>query len=179
MKTKLSVVITAAVAVVVVGSASVTPVDAADRGAKTKSAPLIEAPASVTSSKKLRYIIPGVRDTNAAGTATIVHCSNLSGVDEIVQFNTYSDTGALLNNQAFTLTKFDTIQAVTSDTSLFDNEDAALIPGIELDTGMIRVLSTTSKVACTAAIVDNTLDNIPQGVALHMVRVNPEPGWQE
>jgi hypothetical protein len=180
MKTKLSLVLTAAVAVVVVGSASVTPVDAADRGAKISRAPLIEAPNSVTDPKRLRYIIPGVRNTAAAGTSTYIHCVNLSSVDEVIQFNLYSDIGSLISNNAFTLTKFDTIEVATRGTSLFDNEDNNnLAGGVDIDTGMMRVLSTTSKVACTAALIDSALNDIPRGFSLHVVRVNQEPGWQE
>jgi hypothetical protein len=64
----------------------------------------------------------------------------------------------------------------THGTAIFS--DFALAPGTAINQGSAVIQSTSVNVHCSGMIVDAAA-TVPQGIALHMVRLNPAPGTQE
>jgi hypothetical protein len=144
---------------------------------------VVVAPRAVTSPVRLRYIISGAIDSGEAtnvGTATVLNCTNLSNVSEILRFRVFhGPDGAVLANVSYTVASRVTITVPTHNTAAFDGEQLpGLIDGTPLTRGHIRVLSTTNKIACSAHIVDAASET-PSGMALHVVKVGSPNTWQD
>jgi hypothetical protein len=57
-------------------------------------------------------------------------------------------------------------------------EDAILSPGEAIEQGSAEILATSIQVFCSAMII-SAAANVPEGIELHLVRLNAIPGSQE
>jgi hypothetical protein len=110
------------------------------------------------------------------GVATVFHCTNFSGVTEIIRFVTRGQAGALLSNAPFSVPHLVTVTASTHGTALF--ADIGLGGTGLVQQGTTAIAATSVNVICTAMIVD-AASITPVGIALRGVRFNPAPGSQE
>jgi hypothetical protein len=125
------------------------------------------------------YVGSGVTDGGngpaPVGEATVVLCSNVSGVTTNIRLLLLSITGEVVKSHTFpNVAHGATIVAATHDTNGFF--ETVIDTGAILH-GVLNVESLQSAVFCTAAIVDASA--IAQGIPLHLVRVNPHPGTVE
>jgi hypothetical protein len=157
--------------------ASVLPAHAQNRATTPTLAP---PTSSTTDPVILIYRVTGVRDDGAAaraGTATALHCTNLSEVAETLQILVRDFTGSLVSNVSRTLNSAQTFTAVTHIAAVFA-EDITMSPGSIIDQGYAAIGSTTTSIVCSAMLV-NAAATSPVGISLHMVRYNPSPGTLE
>jgi len=118
-------------------------------------------------------------ESMGAGTATSVHCTNLSGKSAQVRFSFYGAGGSLEGVSNFTLPNLNT-ETISTHGTFFS--DLSLGTGA-IQQGVLNIQSTESGVFCSAMLIDalggpGTAD-VPEGIALHMVRYNPHPGTVE
>jgi hypothetical protein len=144
---------------------------------------VVVGPRAVTDPIRLRYLISGAIDSGDAtnvGTATVVNCTNLSNVSEILRFRVFQgSSGTALATQDYTVARKGTITVPTHNTAAFDGEQLpGLIDGTPLTRGHIAVFSTTNRIACSAHIVDAASET-PSGMALHVVKVGSPNTWQD
>src|SRR3954454_13152278 len=74
------------------------------------------ASAATTNAEVLIYRFPGVTDNGDGafvGVATSFHCTNFSGVNEIIRFVTRNAGTNLLTNQAFIISHLETLTVAT------------------------------------------------------------------
>jgi hypothetical protein len=124
------------------------------------------------------YVGSGVFDSGDAtgsGVATVIHCSNVSGVSTNVRVLVLNMIGDVEGALTQTLLHGETRTFSTHATSLF--VDDGLNTGAVAQ-GVVNVEATNSAVFCTAMIVDAAA-TVPNGIDLHLVRVNPHPGTVE
>jgi hypothetical protein len=123
------------------------------------------------------YVASGVFDDGGAdntGTATSVHCSNVSGQTATIRALVLSNSGVV--EGAFTL------GIPHGVTQTFSTHFTTFVSEVNLQTGIVaqgvlNVEATQSAIFCSAMIASAAT---PQnGVALHMVRVNGHPGTIE
>ena len=139
---------------------------------------------ATTFSLRTIYVASGVYDSgdaNGVGTATSVHCSNLSGKSATMRVSFYGAAGNFEGASNFTLTNLSTLTVSTHDTLFIESptNTGAIFQGV------LNVQSTESGVFCSAMLVDASggspagMTDVPVGIALHMVRYNPHPGTVE
>jgi hypothetical protein len=124
--------------------------------------------------------VSGLRDTGSAsnvGVATSFHCTNFSAVAEKIRFVLRDFPGTVVANTNVDVPAFGTRTASTHNALVF-NEDSFLSPGAFFNQGSAVIQSTSLNVHCSGMIVDAAA-SVPQGIALHMIRLNPAPGTQE
>jgi hypothetical protein len=112
-----------------------------------------------------------VRDDNSS-TVTVVGCTNVSGVTVTVRFLALNPLGVVAADQTFSIPNGDTRTVATGSNSSYNS--VSLNTGV-LNQGAINVESTNAAVFCTAATI-NRNSTFPDGVDLHVVRVNAAPG---
>jgi len=126
------------------------------------------------------YRISGVRDSgNGAevGQATSFHCSSVSTVNETLVIRVRDFNGAIVGARSITIGPNRTRTLSTHFTRMFF-EDATVSPGEVINQGSAEILATSIQVFCSAMIVDAEV-NLPEGIALHLVRFNAISGSQE
>ena len=138
---------------------------------------------ATTFSLRAIYVASGVYDSgdpSNVGTATSVHCSNLSGKTAQMRVSFYADNGVLAGGAAsFTLANLATKTVSTHGTFFIDISLGTSV----IAQGVLNIQSTESGVFCSAMLIDaaggpGTAD-VPEGIDLHMVRYNPHPGTVE
>ena len=125
------------------------------------------------------YLGTGVRDDGFAantGTATVFHCSNVSGVSTSVRFLVLGNTGNVEASVTRNVIHGQTI-TVSTNFAVAYGEDANLGTGF-VGQGVINIESLQSGVFCNAMTIDAAAAS-PDGVTLPLVRVNPHPGTVE
>lgn len=136
---------------------------------------------AVSDPLKIIYHISGVTDTGDdpnVGVATSIHCTNFGTVPETVKFVIRFNGGTAATSRSTTLNPGETKTASTHFTVLFF-DDLVLTPGIPIRQGDAAIVTTSpQKVFCSAMIVDASILS-PEGISLHMVRLNPITGSQE
>jgi hypothetical protein len=138
------------------------------------------APATAFPGLTTIYVGSGVYDDGGAanaGTATSIHCSNVSGVQVDVRGLVLDPLGAPIGAPGTeTLAHGATVTFSThSVDSFFDNHSFGTGA---LNKGVVNIEATNSGVFCTAMIINGAGNNV-DGVQLHLVRVNPHPGTVE
>jgi hypothetical protein len=138
-------------------------------------------PASAITFSKLTtiYVGSGVLDDGGGGdlgTATAIHCSNVSGVTVDVRVLILAHTGQVEGALTLTLVNGASATFSTHSTSAFI-DGTNLLTGV-VSAGVVNVEATNSAVFCTAHIVDAAGPG-HNGNPLHLVRVNPHPGTLE
>ena len=127
------------------------------------------------------YVGSGVTDNGGAsqtGVATTIFCSNVSGADVQVRVLILSAGGSVRGTpRTATLVHGQTGTFSTHATALFTDEDFLLNTG-SVGQGVVNVEATNSAIFCTATILDAAA-SVPNGIPLHLVRVNPHPGTVE
>ena len=124
------------------------------------------------------YVASGVFDSGDAanaGSATSIHCSNVSGVGSTLRVLVLASTSAVAGSGTSNLPNGATVTFSTHLTAAFN--DASLNTGT-VTQGVLNVEATNSGVFCTAMIVNASLNTV-EGVPLHLVRVNAHPGTIE
>jgi hypothetical protein len=139
----------------------------------------IASPARATTFPSLTtiYVGSGVTDSGGAadtGTATAVHCSNVSGQTALMRFLVLNAAG---NSEAdvtlpIGLPHGGTVTLATHGIAYFS--EVNLATGAVNPQGMLIVESTQSGVFCSAMVVDAA--GPVGGVAITLVRLNPHPG---
>lgn len=137
---------------------------------------------ATTFSLRTIYVASGVFDSGDladVGTATSVHCSNLSGKSATVRVSFYARSGLLEGFNSGPLANLET-RTISTHATYFG--ETYLGTGA-IAQGVLNVQSTESGVFCSAMLVDAAggpgAADVPEGVALHMVRYNPHPGTVE
>ena len=139
-------------------------------------------PASATTFPSLTtiYVGAGVAEfeggANGTQSATAFSCSNVSGQSATLRVLVLSRIGTVVGNSTMALPHGENRTVATSDAS-FLVEDQQLNTGNVVQ-GTVNIESTQSAVFCSALIVDPSRVSA-NGVALHLVRVNPHPGTVE
>ena len=127
------------------------------------------------------YVGSGVFDDGGAddtGSATSIHCSNVSGASVQVRVLILGETGAVEGALTESLAHGATQTFSTHQTNIFADVDNDLATG-SVGQGVVNVETTNSAVFCTALTVNASLSNLVEGVPLRLVRVNPHPGTVE
>ena len=139
---------------------------------------LAQPAAAITFSKLTTiYVGAGVSEFDGTSqTASMFSCSNVSGQSATVRVVVLHKSGSVVGNATATVPHGGNRTFGTSDaTSVF--EDEFLNTGSVVQ-GTVNIESTQSALFCSAIVVDPSLANA-NGVALHLVRVNPHPGTVE
>ena len=127
------------------------------------------------------YVGSGVIDSGSAletGFATSFHCTNVSGVSAAIRFQVLLADGSLAGSVTASAAHGATVTASTHSTRVYSDVLHVISPGAQVFQGGVNIESTQSAVFCTAVALDATV-NVPNGVELHLVRVNPHPGTVE
>ena len=136
-------------------------------------------PASATTFPTLTtiYIGSGVQDTtgSSATTGTLVSCSNVSGVTASLRLLFLHVTGAVAAQTTVSIPHGATRTYATR--GIFSVYTNNLVTG-QIQGGAVNIESTQSGMFCTAMIMDGAPTG-PNGVQLHLVRVNAHPGTVE
>jgi hypothetical protein len=120
------------------------------------------------------YRISGV--TDAARVATAFHCSSLSSETETVSIVIRNFNGTVRANTSFSVEPSQTKTVTTRATNLYVED--VVLNTLAVTQGLALIRATSRDVICSAMIVDPAAI-VPQGIALHMVRSNPQTGTQE
>lgn len=124
------------------------------------------------------YVGSGVVDSGGSanlGTATGVHCSNVSGQSASMRWQFINGEGIVINSITTTLAHGQTETVATHAVEYFSGE--LLLNQGGFTDGVVNVESTESGVFCSAYIVSAAVP--ASGMALHFVRVNAHPGTTE
>ena len=137
---------------------------------------------ATTFSLRVIYVASGVFDSGDladVGTATSVHCTNLSGKTATVRVLFYSRNGLVEGFNSGPLANLET-RTISTHATYFG--ETYLGTGA-IGQGVLKVLSTESGVFCSAMLVDASggpgAADVPEGIDLHMVRYNQHPGTVE
>jgi len=136
------------------------------------------AEAAQTDPEVIIYRFPGVRDDGSlafVGVATVFHCTNFSGANEIIRWVTRDSGGSLVNNTFFGIPHLQTITVGTHISRAYSS--VSLGTGAVIQ-GTTAIAATSINVICTAMTIDAST-TAPIGVALRGIRFNPVPGSQE
>ena len=135
-------------------------------------------PAAAVTFPSLTTIYVGSGATSFANdTATVVHCSNVSGVSANVRFQFLTAAGGVAGVHTATLAHGQTYTLATKNVLIF-TESFTFAPELVLNEGVVNVEATNSAVFCTAKVVTPIIDGA-DGFTMPLVRVNPHPGTVE
>jgi hypothetical protein len=136
----------------------------------------VPAQAGINDPEVIIYRVSSVLDDGMSnGTATSFHCTNFSGVNEIVRIVVRDQVSTIKANQPFNVPHLNTFTASTKDTVVYN--DFSFATGA-IQQGTAAIAATSVNVTCTAMQV-LPQGVLPQGIALHMTRFNPIAGTQE
>jgi hypothetical protein len=140
------------------------------------------ASAGVNDPEIIIYRFPGVLDNGGAfnaGVATVFHCTNFSGENEIVRFVVRNFDGQIMANSAVTIGHLRTRTQSTHNTNAYFDEvlNNGLGTGL-VNQGTTAIAATSINVICTAMTIDASTV-APVGAALRGIRFAPVPGSQE
>jgi hypothetical protein len=125
------------------------------------------------------YVGTGVKDSGggntATGVATTFVCSNVSGNVASLRFVVLDNVSSVVGSMQVTLAHGRTGAISTHNESFYD---AVTLNTVQFGFGAVNIESTESGVFCSAVVVDAAL-TAPNGLDLHLVRVNPHPGTVE
>jgi hypothetical protein len=125
------------------------------------------------------YIGTGLRDDGGGqfdGIATVIHCSNVSGVTASVRFLLLNSSGGVGFSTTVSVNHGATFIAGTHNAVAYVENQS--LGGAASNNGVINIESTQSGVFCMANTIDAAAAK-PVGVPLRLVRVNPHPGTLE
>jgi hypothetical protein len=126
------------------------------------------------------YRASGVFDNgggSGSGTATLVHCTNASGVPEDLLVVVRQFDGSVLVSRTVTpVPSFRTVTLGTHSANTFPLDTNLATGGV--DQGMVAIGSTTTDMFCSFMVVD-AASTTAQGISLHLVRYNSSSGTQE
>ena len=126
------------------------------------------------------YVGSGVKDSGSganAGTATVFHCTNVSGLAASVRALTLLPNGTVAGSTTVNVAHGATATLSTHGTFFF-NETSVTSPGIAISEGGVNIEATESGVFCNSKVIDASV-SLPSGYGLPLVRVNPHPGTVE
>lgn len=138
------------------------------------------APMATTDPQIMIYRVAGVVDSGSdlnLGTATAFMCYNNSSTAENVRFRLLNWNGAVSADKTMVIPSKRT-RTATTHLTLALLEDLSLAPGTPITQGSAGIIATNKDIYCSAMIV-NASAVVPSGIALHMVRFNPQPGTVE
>ena len=123
------------------------------------------------------YVAPGVFDDGSSantGTATVVSCSNVSGVATTIRVLILDGAGSVAGDETFVLAHGESDRIATHATFL--GGELSLDTG-EVSDGVINIESLQSAVFCSFTVVPAA--GPAAGFPLNAIRVNPHPGTVE
>ena len=126
------------------------------------------------------YVGTGVENSGSeagVGTATVLQCVNVSGQQANLRLLLLQPNGTLLGS-SFTSVQHGQNLSVSTHVTTYFEVDSIIGAGNAIARGTINIESTQSGVFCQAWLVDAQPD-VPSGVPLHLIRVNPHPGTVE
>jgi hypothetical protein len=122
------------------------------------------------------YVGAGVSEFNGIQQfATAFTCSNVSGQEASVRFLVLNQTGGIAGSLTQTVAHGANATVATSSINVVLEQ---LLNTGDVTHGTVNIESTQSGVFCSAMVLDPD-STTPNGVALHLVRVNPHPGTVE
>jgi len=137
------------------------------------------AQAGVNDPEVLIYRFNGVRALLGSPTpGTVFHCTNFSGATEMIRFVTRTQSGAISGNQALPISHLQTVTASFSNISTYSIDLILTIFNDLAIQGTTAIAATSASMFCTAMVME-TNQLVPVGIALHAIRFNPAPGSQE
>jgi hypothetical protein len=168
----------ATVAAVLAALAGTSDVSQAQGAEPDRAAAARPAPANVAfGGLRTIYVASGVTDSGGAdntGVATSFHCTNVSGATAQIRFMLLNFDGTVAA-PPITVNVGHGVTHTKSTHGAVQTEDLPhLAPGVVIDQGVVNIESNQSAVFCSAMIVDAS--NVINGNALHLTRVNPDPG---
>lgn len=155
-------------------------VAAAVSGAAVTGFPMTAHAGSDRGGKLTIYHVAGVVNSGDVGEtfgATVIHCTNLSQSRAAMEVSLRDGTGVVKAVVKYSIAKNATMTFSTKFTKAF-SDDVTPAQSVDIEQGSATVRSSARKVICSAAQVDAASD-APNGVALHMVRLNPISGTVE
>src|SRR5215216_3332414 len=120
---------------------------------------VLPAHAATTDPIQVIYRTSGVTQLTAA---TVIHCTNLSAVPEIVRVVVRGETGAILANVELPVANFRTVTFSTASTALFPGEVPLPTGGFVRGTAVVAAISVF--LFCSAMIVE-AANPFPEGIA--------------
>jgi hypothetical protein len=139
----------------------------------------VGAHAGINDPLQVLYAFSGVSDNGGlgnAGVATSIHCTNVGGAAEKLQFVALDVFANPKANMSINLNSGETRTASTHFTALY-SESVNLTTGT-LNQGVVVVLGTSTAFTCTGQVLDASAA-VPNGFNLHPMRFNPHPGTIE
>src|SRR5262249_39598266 len=146
--------------------------DGGDGGIRIRGGPMFPKPSPFVSLPSFSNGFP-----SNMGRATAFHCTNFSGVPEIIRIAVRDLDGNLVSNFPATTAHLQTKTFTTHITLVYPATQLNLATGVVL-LGTAAIAATSINVVCTAVSIDASLTTL-QGYALHGIRFNPPPGSQE
>jgi len=146
----------------------------------TAFATLIGSAAAVTfPSLTTIYVGSGLRDSAQgpnSGLATVIHCSNVSGLTASVRMLLLHSNGSIAGAHTFnSVAHGSTVSLATHPVAAYDGTDLNVL---EINSGAVNIESTQSGVFCNAAVIDAS-GAVVVAIPIPLVRVNPHPGTVE
>ena len=120
------------------------------------------------------YVGAGITDAGLA--ATSFQCTNVSGQTASLRILILDDQAMVLDSTTVPLQHGRGHAISTRNIALFGNETDMATGSVSQ--GTVNIESTQSGVFCTAMLIDATA-SAPNGIDIHLVRVNPHPGTVE
>ena len=152
--------------------------------AAAMSAAAISAPASAITFPTLTtiYVGSGVMDAGQninEGPASAFFCTNASGVPATIRFLVLKADGGVAGSLTVPNAAHGrTVTAATHGVLFLADAGFLISPGVDLGQGGVIIESTQWGGFCTAMAVAAPSE-VPEGIDLHLVRVNPHPGTIE
>ena len=125
------------------------------------------------------YVGSGVRDSANgpyAGIATVVHCSNVSGLTATLRMQFLHKNGSSAGLNTFNSVAHGS--TVTLATHAVIAYLATELNVLQINSGLVNIESTQSAVFCNASVIDASAA-LDITVPIPLVRVNPHPGTVE
>jgi hypothetical protein len=138
----------------------------------------LPAQAASTDPEIVIYRFPGVLDNGGAsnqGIATAFHCTNFSGVQEMLRIVVRDADGTIRGNFSQLINHLQTVTLSTRPIGVY--VDTAFTMGF-IQQGTAAVAATSVNLICTAVTID-AASTSPVGFSLRGIRFNPAPGSQE
>jgi len=127
----------------------------------------------------LLYRFPGVRDDGGignVGVATVIHCTNFSGVAENLRYVVRDADTTIRSNVVVVVNHLVTHTASTHVTAAYNGEFSLNTTAVSQ--GTVAIAATSINLICTAETIDAST-TAPVGVARRGIRFNPVPDAQE
>ena len=137
------------------------------------------ASAATTDPEVIIYRFNGVRGLlGSAAPGTVFHCTNFSGANEMIRFVSRTQSGEIAGNHVLPISHLQTVTIVYGNIITYSVDLHLTLPSALTFQGSIAIAATSANMFCTAMVME-TAEFAPVGIALRGIRFNPVPGSQE